>query len=158
MSPLILSSAARRLQANSSICRSMPLSIEIATKCCCKIDRDEDNKTTFEPQNMVNNTAIRHYATYSQKLPLHDFSNTSSIITLTKRDYHSTSRKEILPFIAAGVLGLTTVYTYRALVQMDQDWDDYYDAVEKYKAETGIDPEAPKQIESNKSESKESKK
>ena len=155
MSPLILS-AARRLQANSSICRSMPLSIEIATNCC-KVDRDEDNKHAIESQNTVNTASLRHYATYSQKLPLHDFSSTP-IITLTKRDYHSTPRKEILPFIAAGVLGVTTVYTYRALVQMDQDWDDYYDAVEKYKAETGIDPEAPKQIESNKSESKESKK
>ena len=60
---------------------------------------------------------------------------------LKKREYHTTSRKEILPFIAVGLLGVTTVYTFRALQQMDKDWDDYYDALEEYKSATGLDPE-----------------
>ena len=60
---------------------------------------------------------------------------------LNKRGYHSTSRNEILPFIAVGFLGATTVYTYRTLQQIDRDWDDYYDALDEYKAVTGIDPE-----------------
>ncbi len=65
----------------------------------------------------------------------------SQPLLLNKREYHSTARNEILPFIAVGLLGATTVYTFRALQQMDKDWDDYYDDLEEYKAKTGMGPE-----------------
>jgi hypothetical protein len=65
---------------------------------------------------------------------------------LDRREFHSTSRNEILPFIAVGLLGVTTVYSYRALQQMDQDWEEYYDAVEEYKKETGIDIEKQAEV------------
>lgn len=65
---------------------------------------------------------------------------------LDRREYHSTSRNEMLPFIAVGLLGVTTVYSYRALQQMDQDWEEYYDAVEEYKKETGIDIEKQAEV------------
>ncbi|KAL7450677.1 hypothetical protein ACHAWC_002560 [Mediolabrus comicus] len=67
-------------------------------------------------------------------------------LALDRREYHSTSRNEILPFIAVGLLGVTTVYSYRALQQMDQDWEEYYDAVEEYKKETGIDIEKQAEV------------
>eukprot|EP00985_Skeletonema_marinoi_P034126 scaffold43185_cov197-Skeletonema_marinoi.AAC.1 len=67
--------------------------------------------------------------------------NFSSPVFIKKREYHSTSRNEILPFIAVGLLGATAVYTYRTFEQMDKDWDEYYDDLEKYKYATGIDPE-----------------
>ena len=57
------------------------------------------------------------------------------------RKYHSSARKEILPFLAVGVIGVSAVYTYRALQQMDQDWEKYYEALDEYKSITGIDPE-----------------
>mmetsp|Transcript_7776 Transcript_7776/g.17549 ORF Transcript_7776/g.17549 Transcript_7776/m.17549 type:complete len:663 (+) Transcript_7776:122-2110(+) len=59
----------------------------------------------------------------------------------TRRQYHTTTRKEILPLIAVGVLGASAVYTYKAFQQMDQDWEEYYMDLEEYKSKTGIDPE-----------------
>ena len=80
--------------------------------------------------------------------PLHHSSggtdnyNITQSLTIHKRSYHTTSRNEILPFLAiGGILGITSVYTYRALEQMDNDWEEYYDKVEEYKLKTGIDPE-----------------
>lgn len=57
------------------------------------------------------------------------------------RQYHSSGRKEILPFLAVGFIGVSAVYTYRALQQMDQDWEKYYEALDEYKSITGVDPE-----------------
>lgn len=34
------------------------------------------------------------------------------------------------------------VYSYRALKQMDEDWEDYYEKLDEYRRATGIDPEA----------------
>jgi len=148
--------AARRLRGNESMYRSVPLFIDAATNRCCKVDREDDKQTqTIVAQHLVNSAAVRHYSCDHQHLtPLHYF-NSSTQFMLNKRDYHTTSRKEILPFIAVGVLGATTVYTYRALEQMDKDWDDYYDKVDEYKAKTGIDPEkehstVSKQLDSKK--------
>ena len=110
--PCLSIAAVRRLRGNaSSICRSVPILI------------DDDGTT----QNLYCKPLNSHFSSPPSKLK--------------KREYHSTSRNEILPFIAVGVLGATSVYTYRALQQMDKDWDDYYDALEEYEAATGIDPE-----------------
>eukprot|EP00804_Cyclotella_cryptica_P017151 CCRYP_003362-RA/>CCRYP_003362-RA protein AED:0.37 eAED:0.37 QI:0/-1/0/1/-1/1/1/0/77 len=57
------------------------------------------------------------------------------------RAYHSTSKQQILPLIALGV-GISAIYSYRAIQQMDAEWDEYYEQLEKYKADTGLDPEA----------------
>eukprot|EP00985_Skeletonema_marinoi_P000249 scaffold74_cov159-Skeletonema_marinoi.AAC.3 len=151
MSPLSI--ASRRLRGNESIYRSVPLFIDAATNRCCKVDREDDKQTqTIVAQHLVNSAAVRHYSCDHQHIaPPNHFSCTPFM--LNKRDYHATSRKEILPFIAVGVLGATTVYTYRALEQMDKDWDDYYDKVDEYKAKTGIDPEkesVSKQLDSKK--------
>jgi hypothetical protein len=154
MSPLSI--ASRRLRGNNeSIYRSVPLFIDAATNRCCKVDREDDKQTqTIVAQHLVNSAAVRHYSCGHQHLtPPNHFSCTPFM--LNKREYHATSRKEILPFIAVGVLGATTVYTYRALEQMDKDWDDYYDKVDEYKAKTGIDPEkehstVSKQLDSKK--------
>ena len=50
--------------------------------------------------------------------------------------------KSYIPFLAiGGILGVTSVYTYRALEQMDNDREEYYEKVEEYTLKTGIDPE-----------------
>ena len=67
------------------------------------------------------------------------FTNNNHMSCTTARAYHTTPKNQILPFLAVGVLGASAVYTYRTFQQMDQDWDDYYEAVEEYKAMTGID-------------------
>ncbi|KAL7442278.1 hypothetical protein ACHAXH_007810 [Discostella pseudostelligera] len=57
--------------------------------------------------------------------------------------YHTTSKKEIIPFlIIGGFVGLSAVYTYKTFQQIDADWENYYKAVEEYKSKTGIDLEA----------------
>ncbi len=112
--PRLSIAAARRIRGNaSSICRSVPLFI------------DDDGAQTN--------------ATRTRYTSIDNFS--SPPFMLKKQEYHSTARNEILPFIAVGLLGATTVYTYRALQQMDKEWDDYYDALEEYKSATGMDPD-----------------
>ena len=170
MSPLSMA-AARRLHGNTSILchRSVPLCIDAATGCFSKAEKDDDKKQTQTvgvPNIIVNSsTAVRHYSCYPHIFtPLQHFSSNNNItqtFTMQKREYHTTSRNEILPFIAVGVLGATTVYTYRALEQMDKDWDEYYDKVEEYKSKTGIDPEkehstVSKQIDEKKEDNKSS--
>lgn len=154
MSPLSIT-VARRLHHNTpSICRSLPLSIDAATTCFSTAKRDDDDTKQTQSIRAPNHniitsattTTVRYYSCHPHISPLHHSStnNNNSIaktFLLNKREYHSTSRTEILPFIAVGVLGATTIYTYRALEQMDKEWDDYYDKVEEYKAKTGIDPE-----------------
>ena len=157
MSPISIAAAARRLRGNASIYnRSVPLFLDAATNCCK--DRDDDNRTqTIVAQNSVNNEAVvRHYSScyYQHRTPLNNCFSSTPFMLNKKQGYHSTSRNEILPFIAVGFLGATTVYTYRALQQMDKDWDDYYDALEEYKAATGIDPEKEYSTASKKIDSK----
>jgi len=142
MSPLSIAAAAHRLRGNVSFYnRSVPLFLDAAENCCKDID-DANRTQSFVEQNNVNYaTAVRYHSCYQHFItPINDyFSNTP--FTMNKREYHSTSRNEILPLIAVGLLGATTVYTYRALQQMDKDWDDYYNALEEYKAATGMSPE-----------------
>lgn len=117
--PRLSIAAARRFRGNASpIYRSLPLCI----------DDDDRTQTIVAHDVMINATLHNHHLS-------------STPFMLNKREYHSTSRRDILPFIAVGLLGATTVYTYRTLQQVDNDWDDYYDALEEYKAATGLDPE-----------------
>ncbi len=56
--------------------------------------------------------------------------------------FHSTTRKEILPFlVVGGIIGVSAMYAYKTFQQIDRDWENYYKAVEEYKAKTGIDLE-----------------
>ena len=55
------------------------------------------------------------------------------------RPYHATPPREVLPLILGGVLVGSAVYGYRALNQMDEDWEEYRVACEEYRRETGID-------------------
>lgn len=57
------------------------------------------------------------------------------------RHYHSTQRREILPVIAIGVVGVFGMYSYRALKRMDEEWKDYEEAKREYELEHGIQNE-----------------
>ena len=65
---------------------------------------------------------------------------TTTTTTTTARQFHATARTEILPFVAAGVLGLTVIYANRALNQMDRDMMEYEEKLDEYEAAMGIDP------------------
>ena len=65
---------------------------------------------------------------------------TETTTTTTARQFHATARTEILPFVAAGVLGLTVIYANRALNQMDRDMTEYEEKLDEYEAAMGIDP------------------
>ncbi len=58
----------------------------------------------------------------------------------TKRAYHATTKREILPVIAMGV-GVIGMYSYRALKRMDQEWEDYEEELIEYNLEHGIQNE-----------------
>ena len=54
------------------------------------------------------------------------------------RLFHATSRREIVPLVAAAVLiGVVGRYSYRALQRMDEEHEDYLDALEAYEEEYG---------------------
>ena len=72
----------------------------------------------------------------SNRLQPNNF-NLHSSTTTSKRNFHATTKKEILPVIALGV-GVVGMYSYRALKRMDQDWEDYEDALREYNLEHGI--------------------
>jgi hypothetical protein len=114
--PRLSLAAASRLRGNpSSFYRSVvPRFID-----------DDDDRTQKNVDGVMNYATLYNH-----------FSSTPFMLN-RKREYHSTSRTDILPFIAIGFLGATAVYTYRTLKQMDKEWDDYYDALAEYKAATG---------------------
>ena len=100
----------------------------------------------LDEESRTNNSKTRHrrYFVSSQNFyphrdRLHQLNEPANIISI--RAYHNTSRQEILPLIALGV-GIGAIYSYRALQQMDADRDEYYEQLQKYKAATGLDPEA----------------
>ena len=54
------------------------------------------------------------------------------------RLFHATSRREIVPLVAAAVLiGVVGRYSYRALQRMDEEHEDYLDALEAYEEKWG---------------------
>lgn len=63
------------------------------------------------------------------------------------RSYHATPSRQILPLVALGV-GVVSVYSYRALKQMDDDWEEYYEKLEDYRRITGEDPEIASDVSS----------
>ena len=136
MPRLLITSAARRLRGGSP---SVPFFFDAALL----LNGDDATNRT---KNLVGMKYSRHDQSSWQRQSR--FGCSTSPFMLKKREYHSTPRNEILPFIAVGLLGVTTIYTYRTLQQIDKDWDDYYDALEKYKAQTGIDPEKTANISS----------
>ena len=69
------------------------------------------------------------------------------------RSYHATSKQQILPLLVIGV-GVTGFYTYRALKELDAEWEDYYEKLEEYRAATGLDPEADAIVKASSGESK----
>lgn len=82
--------------------------------------------------------------TSNEKLSNHCVSILSSSFSYSPnniRHYHATSRKEILPVIAIGVVGVLGMYSFRALKRMDQEWDDYEEAKREYDLEHGIQTE-----------------
>lgn len=99
------------------------------------ISDDDDDERRMNQLRRSN----RYYNYSTNAAPRRNSSNTTAT---TMRSYHSTPRNEILPLIAAGFVITSGVYTYRALQQMDEDWEEYYEELEEYKAVTGIDPEA----------------
>lgn len=54
------------------------------------------------------------------------------------RKFHASKRREIVPIIIAVVGAVGIRYTYRAIVQMEEDWQDYEDALEEYNRKNNI--------------------
>lgn len=64
----------------------------------------------------------------------HASSSSSSAV----RSYHATPRREILPLVALALVGVTVRYSYKALQRMDEEWEDYEEAVREYEANGGV--------------------
>jgi len=112
-------------------------------------DGNQKHHNLVHIQNQRNISLLsRHYrGAHDDCLPIHQHHNdarpepAATAYHVPTRQYHTTAKREILPLLAVGFLGASAVYTYRTFQQMDQDWEDYYDELEEYKAVTGIDPE-----------------
>jgi Molecular chaperone len=48
-----------------------------------------------------------------------------------RRHFHTTHKREVLPFIALGV-GIIGMYSFRALKRMDREWDDYEEELREF--------------------------
>lgn len=48
------------------------------------------------------------------------------------RSFHATSKQEILPVLAVGVLALVGRYSWKAMNRMDTEWEDYQWALQQY--------------------------
>ena len=109
-------------------------------------DRRDDEKQDIRAiSSSLTNNLNNNYHPISSAYYYYDTYNSYSIISTTSigrcRKYHTTSKKEILPFIVAGIVVVGgVVYTYRTFEQIDRDWETYYEELEEYKARTGIDP------------------
>ena len=107
-------------------------------------DRRDDEKQQDILAISSFTTNLNNYHPISSAYYYYDTYNSYSIISTSIgrcRKYHTTSKKEILPFIVAGIVVVGgVVYTYRTFEQIDRDWETYYEELEEYKARTGIDP------------------
>ena len=108
-------------------------------------DRDDEKQQDIRAISSSLTNNLNNYHPISSAYYYYDTYNSYSIISTTSigrcRKYHTTSKKEILPFIAAGIVVVGgVVYTYRTFEQIDNDWEKYYEELEEYKVRTGIDP------------------
>ena len=46
--------------------------------------------------------------------------------------YHHTAKREILPLLGIATVALIGRYSYRALVRMDEEWEDYQEALKRF--------------------------
>jgi molecular chaperone DnaK (HSP70) len=53
------------------------------------------------------------------------------------RNFHATKKQEIIPLLGLLVVGFLGRYSYRAYVRMQEDWEDYEDALARYEAQYG---------------------
>ncbi|KAL7485250.1 hypothetical protein ACHAW6_010850 [Cyclotella cf. meneghiniana] len=96
-----------------------------------KNDNDNDNVTTNKLTKRQLSIVADERTTHRRS---HSDASARQHLSID-RSYHATPNPQILPLLAAGIVGITAVYGYRALRQMDADWDDYYERLEEYEAE-----------------------
>ncbi len=65
----------------------------------------------------------------------------TTLLQQQKSLFHSSSKKEILPLVALGTVIVLGTYSYKALQKMDEEWEEYEDALEEYKLEHGLSEE-----------------
>ncbi|KAL7517680.1 hypothetical protein ACHAWX_002587, partial [Stephanocyclus meneghinianus] len=97
-----------------------------------KNDNDNDNVTNKPTKRQLSIVADER-TTHRRSLDVHADASARQHLSID-RSYHSTPNPQILPLLAAGIVGITAVYGYRALRQMDADWDDYYERLQDFEA------------------------
>ena len=76
----------------------------------------------------------------------HDIQRSSKPRQIQISHFHKTAKKEIIPLIAVGSLVAIGTYSYRALNRMDEEWDEYEEALKEYKLEHGLSDEEMENI------------
>ncbi|KAL7463381.1 hypothetical protein ACHAXS_003757, partial [Conticribra weissflogii] len=102
-------------------------------------DRTNDWQQCTLNVHLLRTTLHRHrHHHHHRHRPHRQTPQSSPTTAIQTRSYHATPPKPILPFLAAGIVGLGAVYTFRALRQMDEDWEEYRERVEEYERATGM--------------------
>ena len=101
--------------------------------------RKEDDDETKGMRIQSHSTPNNNFNLYTSNNFIH------KINTIQKQHqyhlYHTTTKKEILPLIAVGSLAVVGVYSFKALKRMDEEWEEYEEALREYKLEHGLSDE-----------------
>ena len=57
-----------------------------------------------------------------------------SKFSYSKRYYHATAKREILPLIGVAILAIAGRYSYRAVMRMKEEWEEYEEDLKEYNA------------------------
>ena len=56
-------------------------------------------------------------------------------VRIHHRTFHATAKREIIPLIGLAVVAIVGRYSYRALRRMEEEWEDYEEALKEYNAQ-----------------------
>ena len=109
------------------------------------------SSTKYEKQNSNNIMTLQHHKSFRRRhyyftsstittnYPSHNHKLQLQLQNKTQYNlYHTSTKKEILPLIAVGTLAFVGTYSYKALKRMDQEWEEYEEALKEYKLEHGL--------------------
>ncbi|KAL3788262.1 hypothetical protein HJC23_011894 [Cyclotella cryptica] len=100
-------------------------------------DDGNNNHNGQTPQRVHRTTTWHSFHSVTTRIPRTAHANVTTAPSHPKRSYHHTPTPQILPVIVLGAGIAAAVYSYRALRQMDAEWDEYYERLDEYEAAMG---------------------
>ena len=124
-------------------------------------EKEKETSLTHRQHSSISSThqsaAKRNFSTFSAitrppltlSTSINVFHKDTRTTAVSRRDYHSTSKQEILPLVGLAVVAVIGRYSYKAWKRMDDEWEDYQWELQQYEkriAQTAPNPNTTQSI------------